>query len=109
MSETNTTLSGRNISAKASIAWSPEHIPNPVLRSMTTSPNRTGIIPASLKERKASPSPTTSFPPSITKQDPGGTDTAGIPASRSSETTIRLSSLTSCWTRATAGIWPGSE
>ena len=71
---------------------------------MTTSPKRTGMMPMARRDLMGSSSPMTSFPSSMTKHDPGGTDTAGIPASRSSATTIELSSLTSCWTMATAGI-----
>ena len=86
------------MSHRSSISWSPEQIPNPFERSIRTSPNRTGMIPMWASALIASVSEAMSFPLSITKQDPGATDTAGMLAALSWFTTIWLRSRTSYWT-----------
>ena len=105
MSDTNTIASGLNMSQSSSISWSPEHMPKPLARSMRTSPNRTGIMPMWARALMASVSVAISFPSSITKQEPGATETAGMLAALSWFTTIWLRSRTSYWTWAMAGTW----
>ena len=105
MSDTNTIASGLNMSQSSSISWSPEHIPKPLARSMRTSPNRTGMMPMWARALMASVSVAMSFPLSMTKQEPGATETAGMLAALSWLTTIWLRSRTSYWTWAMAGTW----
>lgn len=106
MSETKTTLSGLNTVARYSIIWSPDTMAKPFLRSMTTSPKVTGMMPIWACLRRASSSVTTSFPSSRTKQSPGGNDEAGMPAFMSSEVTSSPSSMASWCTIAAAETWP---
>ena len=108
MSDTNTTLSGLNRVAMSSMSSSPETMPKPFLRSMTTSPKVTGIMPTWAILRIASVSVAMSFPFSMTKQFPGATDAAGIPTFMSSEVIRAPSSMASWWTMAAAATWPKS-
>lgn len=106
MSDTNTTRSGLNTVARYSIIWSPDTMANPFLRSMTTSPNVTGMMPMWACLRRASSSVTTSLPSSRTKQSPGGKEDAGMPTFMSSEVTSSPSSIASWWTIAAAETCP---
>ena len=83
---------------------SPEQIENPLVLSISTSPNSTGMIPVFHRAVSVSVLTKDGFPESEIITDHGGTETAGSPQEFSSFTTMRLSSRTSCWTCATAGI-----
>ena len=105
MSDTNTIASGLNMSQRSSISWSPEQMPKPLERSMRTSPNSTGMMPMWASALIASVSVAMSLPLSMTKQEPGATETAGMLAALSWLTTIWLRSRTSYCTWAMAGTW----
>ena len=87
------------------MTWSPDTMQKRVFLSVMTSPNMTGMMPRSVSLLRGSSLSTTSLPPSATKQDPMGTETAGMSLARSSSTTMALSSLVSHMTLAMAGIW----
>ena len=95
MSDTKMTFSKSMNSASLSMIWSPERMAKPRARSMTTSPNMTGTMPFSMNLRMTSCLSMTRLRSSMTMQDPGGTETEGMPAAFSSATTMPLRSLTS--------------
>lgn len=108
MSETNTTRSGLKMRAMTSIISSPETMAKPLWRSMTTSPWVTGMMPTWLMRRMTSSLSTTIWPWSMTKQDPGDSDAAGMPTAISSDVTRSPSSMASWWTMAAGATCPKS-